>query len=76
VCGDEMEYKETDLIGMSISFKINDDSIKKHPEYLKILNNFGKTEFNVCYSCWLKSMGIKRKASSEISKWKRWKGKK
>ena len=30
-----------------------------HPEYQRLLDTFGKTNFKICLTCWLKSMGVK-----------------
>jgi hypothetical protein len=30
-----------------------------HPESKKVRDTFGKTEFNICFTCWLKSLGVK-----------------
>jgi hypothetical protein len=41
------------LIGMTISVG------GEHPEIKRLVKTFGKSEFNICYTCWIKSLGVK-----------------
>lgn len=33
--------------------------IGAHPELVKVRDTFGKTDFDVCFTCWLKSLGVR-----------------
>ena len=60
VCGREVTYKDKDGkdVHQGITFNFTEDS--ECDEFAKdIENEFGKRKFNVCFSCWLKSLGIK-----------------
>ena len=61
ICGDEMSAKigkETvDWKGISIDMS-TDKKISKHPEYKKLIKTFGKAKFEVCFTCWMRSLGI------------------
>jgi hypothetical protein len=59
VCGDslyEENLKET-IIGLNIRLILRDKIL--HKEFEKVKDMFGTTEFNICYCCWLKSLGVK-----------------
>lgn len=69
VCGDDMDdlIKVGDsapvlhsLQGLQIDLVMMDGA-KEHREYQKLLNVFGKSEFHICFTCWLKSLGVKPK---------------
>lgn len=51
ICG--YEFKKLNDIGLRIIFD------EKNPEYKRIKQMFGKTEFYVCWICGLKAVGIK-----------------
>lgn len=58
VCGDEMEDEKKVLVqGMEI--KITSLDKEPHPEYQKLIDTFGKSEFHVCFVCWIKALGVK-----------------
>lgn len=54
-CGYSMyhEKENGNTIGMSISIT---EELEEGRNIKKI---FGRSKFNICYSCWLKSLGIK-----------------
>ena len=58
VCNEELTdvEKNTTIIGVLFNISKLD---KDHSETKRIKEIFGKTEFNICYVCWLKSLGIK-----------------
>jgi len=58
VCGDDLSYKGTDIVAINIVVDIANKKID-HPEIFKVKNAFGKLEFNICFLCWLKNLGIK-----------------
>lgn len=53
VCGINMTDKECTVIGTNISIQGD------HKEIRRVKNAFGKTDFKICYVCWLKSLGVK-----------------
>jgi hypothetical protein len=50
-------FEEPKLIGVSIVLE-NTSGIA-NTEVEKVSNMFGKTEFHICFCCWLKSLGVK-----------------
>lgn len=60
VCGDEMEDKDSGLLeGIEISVVWGVDDGPLHPEYKKLIDTFGKSEFHICFTCWIISLGVK-----------------
>lgn len=63
VCKDKLANDSESCIGMTLTMILNNDNIDKnsivYKEYKKVLDTFGKTEFNICWSCWIKSFGVK-----------------
>ena len=55
VCGQELMINNVSVVGLSIC--LPDDS--SYVEFKKVKDIFGKTEFNICLTCWLKSLGVK-----------------
>ena len=56
-CGEEMKDRELgNLIGLYL--KITSRTIKEHPELVRVRKIFGRTEFNICYVCRLRALGI------------------
>jgi hypothetical protein len=55
ICGNEMyDYNNgAECIGMTI------DLTGKHSEIDRVKEMFGKTNFAICFCCWLKSLGVK-----------------
>lgn len=51
------------VIGMAYNLSdIRSDKTKPaHKEYVRLVEVFGKENFNVCFVCWMKAMGIKPK---------------
>lgn len=60
-CGEDMTDNDTTLIGLKIEFDMPKKSGKVHHEICRVLDAFGKTEFKICYVCWLKSLGVKER---------------
>ena len=61
VCGEDMtDESETCLFGLEIKLKMPKKSGKVHHEICRVLETFGKTEFRICFVCWLKSLGVKK----------------
>ncbi|GAH92696.1 unnamed protein product [marine sediment metagenome] len=66
VCGvdmadDNQPFSGTSLFGLEIILKLPKKSGKVHHEICRVLETFGKTEFKICFVCWLKSLGVKEK---------------
>lgn len=66
ICGEDMtdedlKGKYATLIGLEIKLKLPKKSGKVHHEICRVLETFGKTEFRICFVCWLKSLGFKEK---------------
>jgi len=65
VCGRSLMYKKKDgeeieVVGFRLN--ITDNILCELPDFMKeIKDMFGKTEFNICFVCWIKSLGIKPK---------------
>lgn len=61
VCSHEMwdTESQTNLIGTVMKLTISDNV--SHPEVQRVKDLFGKLEFNVCFVCWLKSLGVKER---------------
>lgn len=57
VCGINMTDKGCTVIGMNITIQF--DALSDHKEIQRLENTFGKTNFKICYVCWLKSLGVK-----------------
>lgn len=58
-CGMELTNdKGQTTIGISISLT---DNTNTNLEVRRVKDNFGKLKFNICYCCWLKSLGVKPK---------------
>ena len=53
VCGINMTDRGCTAIGKDISVQGD------HKEFQRVENAFGKTDFKICFVCWLKSLGIK-----------------
>ena len=52
-CGDWFEASPIGGVGVSIG------PPRDNPEYKKIVQRFGKGQFQLCWVCWLKAFGIK-----------------
>jgi len=62
VCGVDMtDDSGNSFIGLEIGLKLPKKSGIVHHEICRVLETFGKTEFKICFVCWLKSLGIKEK---------------
>lgn len=57
VCGRKLTENGLSIIGMRISRM--SDQIEKSNEYRRIKDTFGKTEFNICWVDFIKSLGVK-----------------
>jgi len=66
VCGTEMTADILPIKGERFGMKkVTVEGIKMncngdHPEFDRIKDVFGKSEFHVCFVCWLTSLGVKR----------------
>jgi len=60
VCGNNLRDDELDsnFIGIEISLKYPATE-RPHKELRRIEKTFGRLKFDICYVCWLKSLGIK-----------------
>jgi len=56
ICGRGLTFNGETVIGIAFS---THDAIGAHPEGRRIVETFGKSEFTICFTCWLKSLGIK-----------------
>ena len=56
-CGEDFD---SSITGSHLSLKIQESGIT-HDEAQKVLDMFGKMEFNTCWCCLIKSNGIKPK---------------
>ena len=61
VCGEDMIDDDITLTGIEFKLKIPKKSGKVPHEVCRVLETFGKTEFRICYVCWLKSLGVKER---------------
>ncbi len=76
VCGHDMisddigKYHNVTLNGLNINpvkvmpkkmYKEYIKSSKVHREICRILDTFGKTDFNICFVCLLKALGVKER---------------
>lgn len=58
-CGEDLtDAIKAGLIGLELKFEVPKKSGKVPHEICRVLEAFGKTEFNVCYVCCLKSLGV------------------
>ena len=55
VCGINMADKECTVIGTNVTVQGD------HKEIRRVEDAFGKTDFKICYVCWLKSLGVKER---------------
>ena len=69
ICGVDTYDPETDatLIGLALNIRLpkGDEAqfagTMNQKEYDRVLAAFGKTEFNICFVCFLTALGVKRK---------------
>ncbi len=54
VCGDGLNYAD-DQRCIGVAFDFSGD----HPAATRVMMEFGKTNFNICNCCFLKSLGVK-----------------
>lgn len=57
VCGDKLTAEIT-VIGLSIDMEAGIPLPNKEVE--KVYKKFGRTRFDICYCCWLTSLGVTR----------------
>ena len=55
ICGINMTDKECTVIGKSVKVQ------GEHKEIQRVKDVFGKTDFKICYVCWLTTLGIKKR---------------
>jgi len=63
-CGHDMYDPKTNnsVTGVRIEVAVRPGEEKTaHAEFKRIIDTFGKSDFDVCYVCWLKSLGVKPK---------------
>jgi hypothetical protein len=65
VCGSDLTNTETNasVAGMTISISTDRNIHSTEVEFNRVQNMFGQTEFNICYCCLIKAMGVKPKES-------------
>jgi len=65
VCGIDMFDEElcVPMVGIDINIidKRTNANVKIHKEAQRLLDELGVTEFQLCFVCWFKSMGVKSK---------------
>ena len=66
VCGDclTVELPEQPTMGfvktmIGITLTPYSNNKPEHPEISKVRKEFGRTNFDICYCCWLRSLGFK-----------------
>ena len=57
VCGHNMTHDGASTIGRSVYISSSVPNI----EFERVESEFGKSEFHICWVCWLKSLGVKGK---------------
>ncbi len=57
VCDETVEDAGCDLENTTMALLI--DVGVDHPQCSRVTEKFGKTNFRICYCCWLMSLGVK-----------------
>jgi len=64
VCGQDMYDPKTKntVTGIHIGICVKPGEEEgAHSEYKRVIKVFGKNEFDICYVCWLRALGVKPK---------------
>ena len=64
VCGHDMYDPKANYTVTAVRVSIQiayQDPLSKHREIQRVVKTFGKLAFDVCYVCYLKSLGVKPK---------------
>lgn len=61
VCGDNMYDSNLDwsFVGLALSLEPEDKDATLHKETKKMMETFGTLKIEICFTCWMKGMGVK-----------------
>ena len=59
-CGRQLydPVSDSTIVALHISVAAPENSVR-HFEQQKLIDEFGKSAFNICFYCWVKSLGVK-----------------
>lgn len=64
-CGESLYDDTLKMSIIAIRIDLSEHS-GNHKEIKRVLDTFGKTKFDICFTCWLKSLGVRPKDMLEI----------